>query len=123
MYYYVTVGPRPNLYKDDAAVAKLDLILEEFQELASRHDFVGVVLFIPTSDALKQQLKEGTYAYSEYVARVRARNDLNRLIVVNIIERPFDRAKFNLRPYQFHASQYGNSVIAGAVYEAIKDRL
>ena len=123
MYYYVTVGPRPNLYKYDAAVAKLDHILEEFQELASRHDFVGVVLFIPTSDALEQQLNEGTYDYSEYAARVRARNDLNRLIVVNIIERPFDRAKFNLRPYKFHASQYGNSVIAEAVYEAIKDRL
>ncbi|MEX2162807.1 MAG: SGNH/GDSL hydrolase family protein [Sulfuricaulis sp.] len=122
-HYYLSVGPRPNLYELDAAVEKLDRILEEFQSLARQHDFVGVVLFIPTSDAVKLQQRNGTYDYSNYVAHVRARGDLDRLRVVNIIERPFDRAKFNLRPFMFHASPYGNQIIAEAVHETIKDRL
>jgi len=122
-HYYLSVGPRPNLYELDAAVEKLDRILEEFQSLARQHDFVGVVLFIPTSDAVKLQQRNGTYDYSDYVAHVRARGDLDRLRVVNIIERPFDRAKFNLRPFMFHASPYGNKIIAEAVHETIKDRL
>jgi len=121
--YYLSVGPRPNLYKLDVAVAKLDRILEEFQSLARQHDFMGVVLFIPTSDAVKQQLRDETYDYSNFVAKLRARSDLNRLKIVNVIERPFDREKFNLRPFMFHASPYGNKIIAEAVHEAIKDRL
>ena len=123
IYYYATVGPRPNLYKVDDAVAKLDHILEEFQELARQHDFIGVVLFIPTSNALEQQIDNETYDYREYFAHVLARNDLERLRVVNIIERPFNRAKFNVRPFKYHASAYGNRIIAEAVYEAIKDDL
>lgn len=123
MHYYVTVGPRPDLFKVDAAVEKLDHLLGEFQELAKRHNFIGVVLFIPTGDVLEQYQKDGTYEYREYVTRVQASKDLSQLTIVNIIEKPFVREKFNLRPYKYHASQYGNSVIAEAVYEAIKDHL
>jgi len=121
--YYLSVGPRPNLYELDVAVEKLNRILDEFQSLAHQYKFMGVVLFIPTSDAVKQQLRNETYDYNNFVANLRARNDLNRLKIVNVIERPFDREKFNLRPFMFHASPYGNKIIAEAVHEAIKDRL
>jgi hypothetical protein len=121
--YYLSVGPRPNLYELDAAVEKLDRILEEFQSLARQYDFMGIVLFIPTSDSVKEQLRNGTYDYGDYIASVRARNDLDRLKIVNVIERPFDREKFNLKPFMLHASPYGNKIIAEALHEAIKAHL
>ena len=114
---------RPNLYERPDAVARMDFVLKAFHELAEQHGFVPVVLFIPEPRDIRRVATGRDYGYRQYVARLRARPDVSRLIVVDVLEHPFDFARFNREPFKDHASPYGNRVIARIVHDAIAERI
>lgn len=114
---------REDLWADAGAVARLDFLVEDFAGLARAHDFVPVVLFIPEPRELRRFARGRTVRYRGYVARLRARRDLGRLRVVDVLDRPFDAPRFNLAPFKHHPSPYGQQVIAETLREALADLL
>jgi len=110
-----------SLYDHPGAVARLDFLMKGFVWLAGLHDFVPVVLFIPEPSDLKRFSRGQATRYQGYVARLRARSAGTRLVVLDLLEHPFDPARFNRRPFKDHPSPYGQQVIADAVRAGIAD--
>jgi hypothetical protein len=112
---------RTNLYEHPGAVARLDYVLDEFTRLAGEHDFVPVVLFIPEPSDLRRFTRGQATRYQGYVATLRARSAETNLIALDLLEHPFDAARFNRRPFKDHPSPYGQQVIAEVIRAAIAD--
>ncbi len=120
---YVLFDRPGNLYEVEQASRKMDHIVEEFAALSERHRFTPVLLFIPSENDLLVYGKNGDYSYRGYLARLRTRTDLPSLRMLDLLERPFEIERFNLRPFAGHASPHGNQIVARAVFEAIEDVL
>jgi hypothetical protein len=114
---------RLDLYADRGAVARLDGVLAELQQLADANDFVPVVLFLPEPVELKRFVAGRRTSYRTYVEGVRRRAAGSRLVVVDLLDHPFDAPRFNRRPFADHPSPYGNQVIADVVAEAVRPLL
>lgn len=91
-------------------------IVEEFRRASKKLNFVPLVLFIPEVS----NLARGGPDYASFVKELRGRYASNRLIVEDISQHDFDRQKFNVVPYQGHASPYGNKIIASALFESMR---
>ena len=113
---------RANLYDDPEAVARLDEVLAEFEQLADRHAFAPVVLFIPEPSDLSRFVAGRPARYRGYVAELRRRTAGTRLVVIDLLEHPFDAARFNRRPFKDHPSPYGHQVIADVVADELEAR-
>lgn len=120
--YLVRHPERPNLYEDPDAVARLDYVLAEFEQLANQHAFAPVVLFIPEPSDLGRFVAGRPTRYQDYVAELRRRSAGTRLVVVDLLDHPFDPARFNRRPFKDHPSPYGHQVIAEVVHNTLKAR-
>lgn len=112
---------RVNLYDHPGAVARLDHVLDELTRLGDTHDFVPVVLFIPEPSDLRGFAAGTPTRYRDYVANLRARSASNRLVVLDLVEHPFELERFNLRPFRDHPSPYGQRVIADALATALAE--
>lgn len=119
--YAVHHPSRPSLYRHPGAVARLDYVLNEFERLAGEHDFVPVVLFIPEPAELRRFTKGQSPEYQDYVATRRARTAGTSMIVLDLLEHPFEAARFNRRPFKDHPSPYGQQVIAGVLATTLAD--
>ncbi len=113
---------RPNLYDDPEAVARMDYVVDELRGLAARHDFTPVVLFIPEPSDLRRFAHGSAPRYQGYVAALRERSAGSTLVVLDLLDHPFEPARFNRRPFKDHPSPYGQQVIARVVQEAIVAR-
>jgi hypothetical protein len=109
------------LYASDEGRERLLYALREFAALTTARNAEPVVLFIPTPGELRGPRERVSYA--GFVAALRARPDVGRLRVLDLLDFDFDRERFNTLPYRGHASPYGNRVIAGALLAALGDRL
>jgi lysophospholipase L1-like esterase len=113
---------RPDLWAEPQVTARLDRIIEEFQALARTHDFAPIVLFIPEPREMRRFTRGRRLRYRGYVERLRRRADLDGLRIVDVLDRDFDAARFNLRPFKGHPSPYGHRVIADAVQAVLPPR-
>ena len=112
-----------DLYQSPDAVARLDAVIAEFQRLADTYDFVPMLLFLPEPSDLKRFVQERRTRYTSYLDGVRRRAAGSRLVVIDLLEHPFDAARFNRRPFADHPSPYGNQVIADVMAEALRPLL
>lgn len=118
---YVLAGrERPNLYDDPAAVARLDFVLDEWARTARAHAAAPMVVFIPEPSDLRRFVAGRPTRYQRYVAALRARTAGGGLAVVDVLEHPFDAARFNRRPFKDHPSPYGQRVVADVVDGALR---
>jgi hypothetical protein len=91
-------------------------LVDEFVDTATAADSRPLVLFIPHNRSLE---RPGLALYTTFKDTLRHRYP--DLLVVDIEEEDFDHERFNIAPYQGHASAYGNRVIARAIERAIEE--
>lgn len=121
--YYYLFDNKINLYKVAEAKARMDHLIQEFVQLSRTENFKPVLLFIPQARDLYSFHKDGSYWYSDYIPHLRAMPDLQGMPIIDLLEHPFDAEKFNTIPFHYHASPYGNKVIADVMYEQLKPML
>jgi lysophospholipase L1-like esterase len=90
-------------------------IVDRFVVGARERGSTPLLLFIP----YKERLKPGSWpTYLAFVAETRTRHP--ELEVVDVFEAEFERERFNIRPFDGHASPYGNQIIAQLLAERIR---
>jgi len=89
-------------------------LLRQFAAHAQQQQTRAVLLLIPDVNAWRDGRRAP--AYAEFVRGDLARARLN-LSVLDLAETDFDAQRFSLKPYEGHASAYGNGVIADTVLE------
>ncbi len=106
-----------DLYRQERAVSTLTHILDSFTSLSEIHEFHPVFVIIPMPEDLLNRQKGLASHYAPFVAALRERMG-SRLTVVDVMETlaPEDDARFHVAPFQGHASAFGNSVVAEALY-------
>jgi hypothetical protein len=119
--YAVRHARTDDLYERPDAVVRLDFVVDELVRLARAHAFVPVALFIPEPSDLRRFTRGMPTRYAAYVSALRARHGADGLRIVDLLDHPFDPARFNRRPFKDHPSPYGHRVIAEAVGAAIAD--
>ena len=122
VYYYLFEN-KINLYKVPEAEARMDHLIKDFIALSRAGNFKPVLLFIPQARDLYTFFNDHTYWYSDYITHLRAMPELEGMPIIDLLEHPFDAEKFNTIPFHYHASPYGNKVVAEVVYEQIKPLL
>ena len=70
-----------------------------------------ILFFIPMGETLRASNDRPRYARFKKLVRKRHPD----LIVVDLMDYEFDRNRFNIRPFNGHASAYGNEVIADII--------
>jgi hypothetical protein len=91
-------------------------ILSDFHASVRSAGSVPVVLFIPSPETLKQDSAPPYAAVKEEIAR-----EHPDLVVVDVLDAEFERSRFNVLPFQCHASPYGNRVIAEAILAKLRE--
>lgn len=103
------------IWSSSDGIRVMDKIVSRFVDLADRHGIQPVLLLIPDAAIFKRKEKP---VYAEFLEDVSRKH--SGLLIVDIAQEKFNSEKFNILPYQGHASAYGNEVIARAVFQAIK---
>jgi len=107
------------LWRQGEPVERLNLVIGEFISLARKNDVKAVVLFIPMPDDLRARQGDQPPSYAAYLKRLRSEVVAKDVVIVDPLDAPFDAARFNLRPFQGHASDYGNKILADAVADIL----
>ena len=106
------------LWQREVGLRVMHHIVADFQRTAEGAGSTALILFIPHNRSLE---RPDPPSYAAFMAALRERYD--DLIVVDIAAQDFERRRFNLAPFQGHASEYGNRVIAEAIEEALRPHL
>jgi hypothetical protein len=93
----------------------MDRIVELFIQTTREAGSAPFVLFLPSRNTMRAGLPP---RYARFRDELRARHP--ELPVVDVREADFDHSRFNLRPFEGHASPYGNQVIARVLEERIR---
>ena len=110
-------------WNDPTVLSKLEFLIERFVGLSEEADFTPGLLLIPYPSELEFHAAGTTGYYGDFAHSLNQRYPHGPLIIVDMMKQPFDETKFNVIPYSkgpSHASEYGNRVIANAVYSALK---
>jgi hypothetical protein len=95
--------------------ALLRAIIDRFIAVAEQRGHRPVLLFIPRVPSWEQGRREPPYR--PFVTAIRsARPDL---LTIDVAKASFEPARFNILPFEGHASPYGNRVIAHHVATAL----
>lgn len=114
-YFVFKVKRWPDLWREDRPKAVMRELIRIFYSLSEEYKFTPVVLFIPGNYDLKLKDKGRRPTYSEFLLNLKSAYKSRKLIIVDAIKEKFDSSKYNVAPYQGHASAYGNRQIANAV--------
>jgi hypothetical protein len=109
-------------YQDWESVAKLEHILLGFLSLSEEYCFEPVVIFIPTAADLRREVSRRDDGYRGFVKRVRRDDRFKNLRLIDLLDENFQVDKFNIKPFEGHASLYGNTVIATILRDRLKLR-
>ncbi len=116
-------GILPNdLWRHPGTAALMRAIIDDFVATAAARGARPVVLFIPTVRAGWVDAAARKPPYAAFVERLRADYAAQPMLVVDVAEAAFDAARFNVRPFEGHASAYGNEIIAGHLAAALRAR-
>lgn len=115
--------PRRNFWQAVPRASKAaEEIVRRFVALSRQENFTPVIAFLPESGEL-QNYRDGDPAkYDEFKRRLIGTYPPSELIIVNVYDEEFDPDRFMTRA-GCHPSEYGNRIIAGAVYRAVADRV
>ena len=89
---------------------------DRFVELAVEANSIPVVLLIPANRTMRDG---NTPNYAPFKSEISERH--GNLTVIDLSEHEFDRERFHLQPYQGHASEYGNRVIADLIEQTLRE--
>ncbi|UCE87506.1 MAG: hypothetical protein JSU66_07270 [Deltaproteobacteria bacterium] len=115
--YYLFDQKWSDLWEKREGLAVMEFIVREFADASRRADSRPVLLFIPTSETLESG---GPARYAPFAQRMRGA--IPDLLVIDVLEASFERARFNVLPFAGHASAYGNRVIADLLYAKLETR-
>src|SRR5262249_31112854 len=102
-----------NLWHSRSATQLLHALIDDFVATAKARAAAPVILFIPAA------VRPGMVPpYEPFVNQLR-RDPPRSVLGVDVAEASFDRQRFNVRPFDGHASPYGNQVIAAYVRGAL----
>ncbi|HPG00255.1 MAG TPA: hypothetical protein PLE77_09295 [Kiritimatiellia bacterium] len=110
-------------WNNPAVLSTLEFLIERFVGLSRENDFTPVLLLIPYPSELEFHAAGTTGYYGSFVNSLNQEYSHGPLIIVDMMKQPFEETKFNMIPYPegpSHASEYGNRVIANAIYSALK---
>jgi hypothetical protein len=105
-----------NVWNTDQGREVMLHLLRRFEAGAKQHGTRGVVLLIPETHEWKNGRVPAHYA--DFLANVLP-GEIFDLVIVDIAEAPFDEHRFSVKPFEGHASAYGNRVIAETVLEGL----
>ena len=101
-------------YWGDMNKTKLvDLLIERFYLLSEVNSFEPIIVFIP------RLFKNKSPLYKDYFSIIKDKYK-NKIKFLDISKVKFDLDKFNISPFEGHASKYGNKVISDNVYHLLK---
>jgi hypothetical protein len=107
------------VWQYEEATSKMHFLVQRFADLAQRNRFKGVLLFIPMpGEVRRKSIGQGSH-YQAFVDEVEAAASLTQIDVVDVFDAEFDPVRFNVEPFDGHASVYGNRVIAGLLQRVI----
>ena len=106
------------LWQRDEGLAVMHHLVDDFRRTARGAGSLPLVLFIPHNRSLE---RPGPPSYAAFMDQLRERHD--DLVLVDVNAQDFERERFNVAPYQGHASPYGNQVIARALEAALRRHL
>ena len=104
-----------NLWETAEGSAVMHHLIDRFVELTSQSHAIPLVLFIPRGERLRTNERR----YGRFADEIRARH--TGLYVVDLMDHDFDKERFQIRPYDGHASAYGNEVIARLIEQTYED--
>jgi hypothetical protein len=85
-------------------------LVGRFVKLTTESHSLPIIIFFPSG---------WTLSHSEVPPYTQFRNEIEErhadLIVIDIVDHEFDKERFNVQPYKYHASVYGNEVIAHVI--------
>lgn len=109
-----------NIWDTDEGRAVMLHLLREFAAGASQHSTRPVLLLIPDVNDWRDGRLRADYA--DFVEGPLARAGLD-LDVVDLADATFDESRFSIKPFEGHASAYGNGVIAEALLARLGPRI
>jgi hypothetical protein len=111
-----------NLYEDRRALSTLRHVLRRFVDLSKRYGFTAVFVVIPMPEDLQNLVSGEPAFYSSFLRDIG--NEFGKeLLLIDVLDRKIDMARFHVKPFSGHASAYGNQLIAEAIREAIEEEL
>ncbi len=112
-----------DLWRSREAVGLMRAIIEDFLATATARDARAIVLFIPGARTLENHHRARP-GYETMLEDLRRDHDSDAMLFVDVFESAagIDRARFNVRPFDGHASAYGNRIIAERLAAAMEER-
>lgn len=107
-----------DLYEEDVAVETLRFILTRFVALSKDHGFQPVFVIIPMPEDLLAVQSGNVAFYSQFLEEIAVEFG-SELFVVDVLAQSIDLDRFHLKPFSGHASAYGNSIVAQAIFERL----
>lgn len=114
-------GTSDAMWRYDAARARMAALVDRFVALGEQYEFQPVLVFFPDMWTLRPDAPGTEPEYRAFAREMRDRHASDGLILIDVLEHDFDRSRFNITPYAGHASDYGNRVVAGIVFDSIKN--
>jgi hypothetical protein len=108
-------------FRDQQSNAKMTKLLLDLHQLSLDFNFKPYVLFIPAHSDLKLYQQNKKIGYRDYIASLKSIPLLSELTFIDILDFDFIHENFNIKPFEGHASPYGNTIIANAISRSIHD--
>ena len=107
-----------DLWQEKRPQEVMGAIIDEFVLLSEKYSFLPILVMIPMGDDLRLRERGDPPTYAPMLGEIREQYQ-GRLTVVDILNEPFQASRFHVRPFQGHASQYGNRAIASAILDKL----
>ena len=115
-------NPRYDQWDNEDAKARLETAIDVFVREAAQRGITPVILVIPSWRDVRGRTEGVTPRSRSFFEASRARHEGSGVILVDVLERPFDESRFYRSEFG-HASPYGNEVIAAALHAALEAKL
>jgi len=109
-----------NVWNTDEGREVMLYLLRRFVAHAEEHGTRPVLMLIPELHRWKNG--RDVPRYGDFVERVLPQDALD-ILIVDVADADFEERRFNVAPFEGHASMYGNRVIASAVLDRLGETL
>ena len=107
-----------DLYRDERTIATMTYVLERFVHLSKNYRFHPIFVVFPNpEDLLRVQANEPPH-FEKFLEHV-DRKFKDDMLIVRVLDRDIDLARFHVRPFGGHPSPYGQRIIASAIAESL----
>ncbi|MGN7611564.1 hypothetical protein ACQZV8_05695 [Magnetococcales bacterium HHB-1] len=118
-------APRQDQWNNPPAILHLKALITRFYQTAVTYKRTPILLVIPSRENVRDRFKKGEKyqaPHHTFIEKLK-KTYQDKMIVIDLIQHPFDDQMFHLKPFTGHASEYGNRIIAEIIYQKIKAHL